>query len=50
MSGSSAMALEPTGSAVRIYRSTTLRSTFFLRSESSMKVPPFSLALLVPEC
>ena len=41
MSGSSVMALEPTGSAVRIYRSTTLRRTFFFRSVSSMNSPPF---------
>ena len=52
MSGSSVMALEPTGSAVRIYKSTTDRRTFFFRSVSSIVslLLTLSLALHLSEC
>ena len=40
ISGRAAMALDPTGSAVRIYRSTMDRRTFFFRSLRAICVPP----------
>ena len=50
ISGREVIALEPTGSAVLIYRSTTLRRTFFFRSVSSMRYSFLFLALNLSEC
>ena len=40
ISGSWAMVFEPTGSAVRIYKSTIALRIFCFRSDSSMTTPP----------